>query len=60
MFPAPSAFGRHEPGVPDDEVHRLEKGDAILFEADVPHTYRNPGETDALMYLVMTYADSVG
>lgn len=43
-----------------DEVHRLEKGDAILFEADLPHTYRNPGETDALMYLVMTYADSVG
>lgn len=44
----------------DDEVHRLEAGDAILFEADVPHTYRNVGDGDALMYLVMTYADSVG
>lgn len=44
----------------DGETHRLEKGDAIVFEADAPHTYRNPGDTDALMYLVMTYADSVG
>ncbi len=44
----------------EGETHRLEKGDAIVFEADAPHTYRNPGDTDALMYLVMTYADSVG
>jgi transcriptional regulator with XRE-family HTH domain len=44
----------------DDEVHRLEAGDAILFEADTPHAYRNVGSQDALMYLVMTYADSVG
>lgn len=39
-----------------DESHRLEAGDAILFEADVPHTYRNPGREEAVMYLVMTYA----
>ena len=44
----------------EGETHRLEKGDAIVFEADVPHSYRNPGGEDALMYLVMTYADSVG
>ena len=31
--------------------------DAILFEADVPHQYRNPGNTELLMYLVMTYAE---
>jgi transcriptional regulator with XRE-family HTH domain len=44
----------------DDERHVLEAGDAILFEADVAHVYRNPGNVDAVMYLVMTYADTVG
>jgi transcriptional regulator with XRE-family HTH domain len=34
----------------------LGTGDAILFEADVPHVYRNPEGGEALMYLVMTYA----
>lgn len=34
----------------------LVPGDAILFEADVPHDYRNPGGAEAVMYLVMTYA----
>lgn len=43
-----------------DKVHRLGAGDAILFEADVPHSYRNVSKIEALMYLVMTYADSVG
>ncbi len=33
----------------------LVQGDAILFQADVPHTYRNPGNAEAIMYLVMTY-----
>lgn len=33
----------------------LGKGDAIVFEADVPHSYRNLGKTDALLYLVMSY-----
>ncbi|AKU91947.1 helix-turn-helix domain-containing protein [Vulgatibacter incomptus] len=42
------------------EETRLKTGDAILFEADSPHVYRNPGQTKARMYLVMTYADSVG
>ena len=40
--------------------HRLEQGDAIVFEADVPHAYRNVGAGEALMYLVMTYAETVG
>lgn len=39
------------------ERHLLGTGDAILFEADVPHQYRNPGNTELLMYLVMTYAE---
>jgi transcriptional regulator with XRE-family HTH domain len=43
-----------------NSLHHLGQGDAILFEADVPHSYHNPGKIEALMYLVMTYADSVG
>jgi transcriptional regulator with XRE-family HTH domain len=38
----------------------LRTGDAIVFEADSPHVYRNAGEGEALMYLVMTYAETVG
>lgn len=33
----------------------LEAGDAILFEADSPHSYRNLSNAEAVMYLVMTY-----
>jgi transcriptional regulator with XRE-family HTH domain len=42
------------------ETHKLEAGDAILFEADQPHVYRNAGTTEAVLYLVMTYAEQVG
>jgi len=42
------------------EVHKLETGDSILFEADSAHAYRNPGRVDAVMYLVMTYAQEIG
>ena len=42
------------------ETHRLETGDSILFEADTPHAYRNPGRVEAVMYLVMTYAEEIG
>jgi transcriptional regulator with XRE-family HTH domain len=38
----------------------LRAGEAIVFEADAPHVYRNPAEAEAVMYLVMTYAESVG
>lgn len=37
--------------------HELGAGDAILFDADVGHSYENPGSSEALMYLVMTYAE---
>jgi transcriptional regulator with XRE-family HTH domain len=40
--------------------HLLAQGDAIVFEADAPHVYRNPGDAPAVMYLVMTYAETVG
>ncbi|HVI75672.1 MAG TPA: XRE family transcriptional regulator [Anaeromyxobacteraceae bacterium] len=39
---------------------RLELGDAIVFEADTPHVYRNPSGEEAVVYLVMTYAEAVG
>jgi len=45
--------GRDSPSV-------LEQGDAILFEADVPHSYRNLTDREALAYLVMTYVETVG
>jgi len=33
----------------------------IFFRADVPHVYENPGATEALLHLTMTYAgDWVG
>jgi transcriptional regulator with XRE-family HTH domain len=42
------------------EQHVLNKGDAIVFEADKPHVYRNKGGSEAVMYLVMTYAEEIG
>jgi transcriptional regulator with XRE-family HTH domain len=42
------------------DTHRLETGDSILFEADTPHAYRNPGRVETVMYLVMTYAEEIG
>jgi transcriptional regulator with XRE-family HTH domain len=44
----------------DGTRHQLHTGDAILFQADRDHAYRNPGTTTASMYLVMTYSEDVG
>jgi transcriptional regulator with XRE-family HTH domain len=38
----------------------LQAGDAIVFEADLPHVYRSRSDRETVMYLVMTYADTVG
>ena len=38
--------------------HALGPGDAILFEAGQPHAYRNAGDDEAVMYLVITYPES--
>ncbi|OPF90157.1 helix-turn-helix domain-containing protein [Rhodopseudomonas palustris] len=38
----------------------LSAGDAILFDADVPHSYRNLGAEEAVLFLVMTYVESIG
>lgn len=42
------------------EEYPLTPGDAIMFEADVAHTYRNSGDIEAVIYLVMTYAQTIG
>ncbi len=36
--------------------HELAEGDAIAFDASTPHVYRNPLGREAVLYLVMTYA----
>lgn len=43
-----------------EEPVRLQAGDAIIFEADCPHSYRNLAEGDTVAYLVMTYVQPVG
>jgi transcriptional regulator with XRE-family HTH domain len=39
------------------ETLSLSPGDAILFQADAPHSYRNTSKTELLAYLVMTYVE---
>lgn len=41
----------------DRREYRLSTGDAILFDADVPHKYRNPEPLEARMFMVMTYPE---
>ena len=38
----------------------LREGDALLFEADVPHSYKNIGTEEAILFLVMIYVESIG
>lgn len=40
--------------------YALTAGDALQFAADVAHTYRNVGPVEAVLYLVRTYAQTVG
>jgi transcriptional regulator with XRE-family HTH domain len=40
--------------------HRSGEGDAIVFEASVPHAYRNPADEVAVVFLSMAYAEVVG
>jgi quercetin dioxygenase-like cupin family protein len=39
--------------------HVLGEGDAIVFDADFPHIYRNMTGTEAILYLVTTYLEEV-
>jgi len=44
----------------DGATQVLAQGDAILFTADVNHSYRNRGPVEAIMFLVMSYPESSG
>ena len=41
----------------NEERFLLGTGDSILFYADQPHSYRNPANSEAVAYLVTTYAE---
>jgi quercetin dioxygenase-like cupin family protein len=49
--------GRLEVGAGRQPPQTLEPGDTVVFEGDVPHFYRNLGETEVLAHLVMSYVD---
>lgn len=53
------AKGVIEIALKNEAAHVLREGDAILFKADVHHHYRNLGNTEAVLYLVMTYAEKI-
>jgi mannose-6-phosphate isomerase-like protein (cupin superfamily) len=42
-----------------DVHHTLAAGDAIQFEADVHHEYRNAGAAETVIYLVMTNTETL-
>jgi quercetin dioxygenase-like cupin family protein len=46
--------------VGNDRTVHLREGDAIVFEADVPHSCRSVDPTEAVLYLVMTYVERIG
>jgi len=41
----------------NDEHFLLSTGDSILFYADQPHRYRNPVDSEAVAYLVVTHPE---
>jgi quercetin dioxygenase-like cupin family protein len=51
------ADGQLEIGV-GSAVYTLQTGDALQFEADAAHTYRNRGNTTAVIYMVMSYPET--
>ena len=38
------------------EKSLLRTGDAAVYQADLPHAYRNLGNAEALLYVVIGYA----
>jgi XRE family transcriptional regulator, regulator of sulfur utilization len=38
----------------DGELHALEEGDAVTFDADVPHHFENPGPGEATLLGVVS------
>jgi XRE family transcriptional regulator, regulator of sulfur utilization len=51
--------GEIEIKVGKEATQRLDEGDAIVFDGDVPHIYRNLGSSEALLYLVMSHVDLI-
>lgn len=51
--------GTVEIGLENEPAQVLREGDAILFRADVVHHYKNLGKDEAVLYLVMTYAETI-
>ncbi len=51
--------GRIEVTAGREAPQRLEEGDAMVFEADVPHVYRNLEASEALVYIVMSYINLI-
>ena len=41
----------------NEERYLLSTGDSILFYADQPHRYRNPADSEAVAFLVITYPE---
>ena len=37
----------------DGQAHDLEAGDAVTFDADLPHHFENPGHDDARFYAIV-------
>lgn len=44
----------------DGSLYTLAESDAIQFTADVAYTYRNIGDTEAILYLVMIHTRTMG
>jgi len=53
------AKGLVEIGIEGEAPQILRQGDALLFKADVRHHYRNLSESETVLYLVMTYAETI-
>jgi quercetin dioxygenase-like cupin family protein len=49
--------GEIEVAVGKEPPERLVQGDAIVFSADVQHSYRNLGATPATLYMVVSYQE---
>jgi len=41
----------------NEERYLLSTGDSILFYADQPHRYRNPADSEAVAFLVVTHPE---
>lgn len=54
------AEGAIEVVLGDGRSVSLGEGDALAFEADSPHHYRNRIDREAVLYVVIAYAEAVG